>query len=135
MLNIKYDDVITTSDDKDLEGGKTRMRRIYQSVLIWWKLNHPPKSWPIQEILTYGFVCDIFVMNWTSQHSRSILFTCQNLGLQIFELDMPLFLPLCPILQNSLEEFNFERQLRLLIPEGLDLVFSDFFVMRHWWKI
>ena len=70
-------------------------------------------------------------MKVTPRCSIRSLLTCQNLGLKIFELDMPLFTPLCCVLQDSLKEFNLGRQLFLLIQHGLYLVFSDLFLVRY----
>ena len=127
----------TTSEDKSIDGGKTRMGIIYQNVIFWWKINHPPfpKFWPFWSNYNLGVVWDAFSMNSKTWRYRISDITYQILGLRIFELDVLLFSPLRFVFQNSLKKFKLGRKFCLLIQAGLDLVFIYLFEMSYLWKI
>ena len=91
----------------------------------------PPNYCPFWYILIEGFVRCVFALDSAPWCYRISLFTCQILGPKIFKLDVPLLLLLCRVLQNSLQELNLDRQLCLLIQEGLDLVLRYLFVIKQ----
>ena len=103
----------TTSEDKSIDGGKTRMGIIYQNVIFWWKINHPPfpKFWPFWSNYNLGVVWDAFSMNSKTWRYRISDITYQILGLRIFELDVLLFSPLRFVFQNSLKKFKLGRKI------------------------